>query len=97
MLREERVPDIRLQLLDAQRQTAVLRLNAQNDRANLLALLQDLRGMLNALGPAEVRDVHQAVDAIFDFAEGPKVGQVANAAFNDRAGRVLVPLPQGFS
>ena len=32
MLREERIPHIRLELLDAERQAAVLRLDAQNDQ-----------------------------------------------------------------
>src|SRR5258708_20501110 len=39
--------------------------------------------MLDALGPAQVADVHQPVDAIFDFNEGAKVGQVADPAFHD--------------
>ena len=42
VLSEERIPDIRLQLLDAERQPAVLGLNTQNDSLHLLALLQDL-------------------------------------------------------
>src|SRR5579862_1892480 len=38
MRRKEAFPDIRLQLLDAQRKTAVLRLDTQNHSLHLLAL-----------------------------------------------------------
>ena len=51
---EEALPDIGLQLLDAQREAAVLRLDAENDSLDLFALLHDFRGMLDALGPAQV-------------------------------------------
>ncbi len=69
---------------------AVLRLHAENDGLHLFALLHDLRGMLDALGPAQVGDVNQAVDAILDLNEGAEVGEVAHAAFDDRAHRILV-------
>src|SRR5580698_6033925 len=51
---EEALPDIGLHLLDAQRETAVLRLDAENDSLHLLALLHHFRWMLHALGPAQV-------------------------------------------
>src|SRR5581483_11150074 len=54
VLGEERLPYIGLELLDAQRQAAVLRLHAQHYSTNFLALLQDFRRMLDALGPAQV-------------------------------------------
>ena len=83
MLLEEGLPHIRLQLLDAQRQTTVFRLDAKNDGANFLTLLENLRGMLDALGPAQIADVNQSVNAVFNFDEGAEVGQVANPAFHD--------------
>src|ERR1700757_1276066 len=90
MLRQEPIPDIRLELLDAQRKTAILRLDAQNDRTNLLALLQDLGRMLDPLGPAQVRNMHQTVDAVFDLDERAEVGEVAYAPFDDGAGGILL-------
>src|SRR5438309_1446389 len=69
VLGEEGLPDIGLELLDAQRQAAVFRLDAENHSLDLLALLQDFGRMLDALGPAQVRDMHQAVDAVFDLDE----------------------------
>src|SRR4051794_5978137 len=87
---EETLPHIGLELLDAQAQAAVLRLHAENDSLHLLALLHDFRRVLDALGPAQVGDVHQAVDAVFDLDEGSEVGEVANAAFDDGAGGVAL-------
>ena len=43
--------------------------------------------MLDALGPAQVAHVHQAVDPIFNLNEGSEVGQVAHPAFHDGARR----------
>jgi len=37
--------------------------------------------MLHALGPAQIADVDQAVDSVFDLDEGAEVGQIANATF----------------
>jgi len=80
VLREEGVPDVRLKLLDAERQAAVFGFDAENDRLDLLTLLENFRGVLDALGPREVRDVDEAVDAVFDLDEGAEVGEVADAA-----------------
>src|ERR1700735_3723378 len=51
---KEALPHVRLQLLDAQREAAVLRLNAENNSLHLFALLHNFRRMLDALGPAQV-------------------------------------------
>src|SRR5271156_5274656 len=88
MLREEGIPDIRLELFDAQRQTAVLGLNAQNHGLDLFALLEPFRGMLHALGPAQIAYVNQAVDAVLDLDERTEIRQVAHAALDLCSGRV---------
>ena len=90
VLGEERIPDIGLELLDAEREAAVLRLDAEDDCLDLLTLLENFRGVLDALGPAEVGDVDQTVDAVFDLDEGAEVGEVADAAFDDGTDGVLV-------
>ena len=46
--------------------------------------------MLHALGPTQIADVNQAVDALFDLDERAEVGQVANPAFDRRSDWVLV-------
>ena len=90
MLLEEGLPDIGLQLLHAQREAAFVGLDRQHDGLHLVALLQDFRRMLDALGPAQVADVDQAVDAVFDLDEGAEVGEVADLAFDDGAHRELL-------
>jgi len=82
---EERFPHIGLKLLYAQRQPALVRLNGQHHGLHAITLLQHFGRMLHALGPAQVADVHQAVDAVFDFDEGSEVSQIANLAFDDAA------------
>ena len=45
--------------------------------------------MLNLLGPREVADVNQAVNAFFEFNEYTKVGEVANLSSMLAANRIL--------
>src|ERR1035441_2020133 len=82
MLREERIPDVGLHLLYAERKTALVRLNGQDDGLDLVALLEHLGGMLHTGRPAQVADVHQAVDAVFDFDERAELSQVTHTAFD---------------
>src|ERR1700683_130657 len=90
MRSEEALPDIGLHLLDAQRETAVLRLDAENNSLHLLALLHHFRWMLHALGPAQVRDVNQPVNTVLDLDERAEVSQVAHAALDDGSLGILV-------
>src|SRR5215470_980370 len=90
MLGEECLPHIGLKLLDPKREAAVFRLYAENNSLHLFTLLQNFRGMLDALGPAQVRNVYQTIDAVFDLDERSEVGQVAHAAFNVGACRVAL-------
>ncbi len=46
--------------------------------------------MLDALGPAQIRDVYQSVDAVFDLDEGAKVCQVAHTALDHCACRIAL-------
>ena len=90
MLREERIPNIGLHLLDAEREAALVGLNGEDDGFDLVALLQDFGRMLDARGPAQVADVDEAVDSVFDFDEGAELGEIADAAFDGRAHGILV-------
>ncbi len=87
MCLEERLPDVGLKLLHAQRQAALVRLDGENDRLHAITFFQYLRRVLDTLGPAQVADVNQAVDAVFDFDECSEVGQIAYAAFDGHADR----------
>src|SRR6266852_4632046 len=90
VLREERIPDVGLHLLHAERKAALVRFNGQNHSLDLVAFLQHLGRMLYAGGPAEVADMHQAVNSVFDFNESAKLGQIADPAFDRRPHRIFV-------
>src|SRR5262245_25483544 len=87
---EELVPDVGGQLLEAQREALVLGVDVEHHRFDGVALLQHLRGVLDALGPRQVGDVDQAVDPVLDLHEGAELGQVADLALEARADGVLV-------
>src|SRR2546422_8801792 len=80
---EELVPYIRLQLLHAERQTMVLRINVEDHRIDSLTLLQYLGWMLDP-PRRNIGDMHKPVDSLFDFNEGAKVGEIANPATDHR-------------
>lgn len=44
--------------------------------------------MLDALGPTEVRNMNQAINAFFDLDESAEVRELADAAFHHRANTV---------
>src|ERR1700678_129558 len=90
LLREERIPNIGLHLLYAERKAALVGLNRQNDGLDLVAFLQHLGRMLHASRPAQVADVHKTVNPIFDFDEGAKLGQVANPALDGCSDGIFV-------
>src|SRR5579872_4217965 len=46
--------------------------------------------MLDPFGPAQVRNVHQPVDAVFDLNESAEISQVAYASFNDGSDGILL-------
>ena len=86
------IPRIGDQLLDAERHLGLLavEVDVEDDRLDLVPLLIELRRVLDPLGPRQVGDVHQAVDALFDLHEDPEVGDVADDALDDRSRRVLL-------
>ena len=87
---EEDLPDVGLHLLHAEAHALVQGIQAQDLGGDCVALLHDLAGVLDLLGPAEVGDVDQAVDALFQFDEGAELGDVAHGAGDDLAGLVLL-------
>src|SRR5207248_2541834 len=50
----------------------------------------DFRRMLDALCPAQVGDMDEAVDAIFDFDEGAEVSKITNATLDNGSGRITL-------
>src|ERR1700722_4893628 len=81
-------PDI-FDLLDAERQPAVLGIDLEHLGFDRVTLLEFLAGMLDPFGPTDVADVNQAFHALFDFYEGAKICQIANAPRDNRSDRVF--------
>ena len=84
------IPRILLQLLDPQRELVAVLIDVQHHRLDLLPLLIDLARVLHLVSPGQVRDVHEAVDPVFDAHEDPEIRDVPNQPLNPRAFRVSI-------
>ena len=71
-------PGVLLHLFVAQAEAAVFLVHFQDLHFHLVTDLAEVAGVLHALGPAEVTDVHQAVHAFLQFHEYAEVGEVAH-------------------
>ena len=89
MLFEPVAPDV-VDLLDAQRYAAVLRVDLQHLGGNVFALLEHLVRILDAARPAYVSDVHQTVKAILDLHERAELRDVPHLPGHHRAHRILL-------
>src|SRR5690606_6234121 len=67
-------PGIGLELLEAEGDALVLRVDVEDDGLDLLAELEDLRGVLG-LGPGHLADVDEALDALLELDERAVVGE----------------------
>src|SRR5258706_5881801 len=90
MAREEVVPDVGGELLQPERQTLVLGVDAEHHRLDHVALLQHFRRVLDPLAPRHVGDVDQTVDVFFNLDERAELGEVADLALDLRADRILL-------
>ena len=72
-------PDV-VELLDAQRNAAIRRVDLEHLGLDGVALLERIARMLYAARPTDVADVDQAVKPFFNFDERAELGQVAHAA-----------------
>ena len=77
----EDFPWVFFQLLVSEAHAAILLVEFEHDNFDFVPYVAKLRGVLDLLGPAEVRDVHQTVDAFFQLDEEAEVGEVAHRAF----------------
>src|SRR5262245_60540786 len=87
MVREELLPDVRLQLLDSERQPMVVTVDVQNHSFDALALLQNFRRVLDA-ARRDVRHMNEPVDSLFNFNERAEIREISNAAGDNRTYRV---------
>ncbi len=85
----ESVPGILLDLLVAEGDAPLVPVEVEDDHFDLLPLLQHFAGVAHLARPGEVRDVHEAVDPVLEFDEGPEGDKVADHALVPRVGAVL--------
>ena len=77
----EDLPWILFDLLVTEAHAAVFLVQFEHHDFDFVAHVAELRGVLDFLGPAEVRNVHQTVDAFFQFDKQAEVGEVAHLSF----------------
>src|SRR5262249_31491826 len=82
-------PRIAFELLDAERELLVGFVNAEDDSTDLVRFLEPLGRMPELLGPCDVADVDEAVDADADIDEHAEIGDRLDFTFHDRADREL--------
>ena len=82
------LPWVRSKLLDTQREALVFLVDLQDNRLNGLAFGIFLGWMLDPLGPGEIRDVDQAVDALFYADKDTEISDIFNLSFDDGTYRI---------
>ena len=82
-------PRIFGQLLDAEGELFAFLIHGQHLGLHGVADLEELVGMTDLLGPADVGHMDEAVDAVFDADEHAEFGDVLDDAFKDGAFGVL--------
>ncbi len=83
----ERIGD---ELLDAERELLLARIDLQHDGLDLVAHVVEVAGVLEARVPGEVGHVHEPVDPLFDAQEDSEVRDVLDLGLEARAGGVLL-------
>ena len=74
----EAFPGIRSELLHAERDSVLSPIDGEDNAFHFLPFTEDLTRVIDTLGPADIRDVYQTIDAFFDFHEGAKCGEAFN-------------------
>ena len=78
-----------LDLLQAEADAVRLLVDAEHLALDLLAHGQELRGVLDLLGPGHLGDVDEPLDALLELDERAVVGEAHDLALDARAHRVL--------
>src|SRR5579859_6162446 len=88
VLLEPLAPDV-VDLLDAERDAAIIGIDLQNLGRDGFALFENFMRILDALRPAHVADVDESVKAFFDFHEGAELRDVADFSCDNGADGIL--------
>ena len=86
----ELIPRIRLHLLVAQRDAPRPLVDIQDHDVEALSLAHHFVRMAHFLGPGQIGNMNQSVDARLDAHEHAEIGDVAHLARHDRARRIAV-------
>src|SRR5207237_7134373 len=89
VLLDEGVPRVRHDLLQAEADPALLRIDVEHHYLDLLAGRDDLAGVHILFGPAHLGDMDQPFDPRLQFDKGAVVGDVGDAALVLGARRVF--------
>src|ERR1700685_926611 len=81
----QQIPGIGSQLPHTQGDSPLGRIHVEHYAFHLIADIDQLRGMLHALGPSHLADVNQAFNALFQLDERAVVGDADHASTNVRA------------
>src|SRR5213594_1261017 len=92
----DRRPRIRLDLLHAQRDPLGAAVDVEHDHLDLVADIDELRGMADPAGPGHLRDVNEPFDTGLELDERAVVGEAHDLAVRLGAGgvRLLDTLPR---
>src|SRR5579885_2045964 len=85
----EGLPRVRHDLLQAEADAALLRVDVEHHDFDLLRGRDDLAGMHVLLGPAHLRNMDEPLDARLEFNERAVIGDVRDAALELGAGRIF--------
>ena len=83
-------PGVLGELLEAQRDFLLVRIDFQDHHVDFLSHAQQLAGMVDSLGPAHFADMHEAFDAFFEFHERPVAHDIDHGALDHRVQRIAV-------
>ena len=85
----EFIPRIARELFDAEAEAFVGDVDVEDDGFDFIAFLVDFVRVANFLRPADIGDVDETIDAIFDADEETEIGDIADFALDDRADGVF--------
>src|SRR5262245_26645531 len=83
----ESFPGVWLDLFDPEADAAAARIDFEDGRFDFLSNREQFRWVLDAFGPAHLRNVNQALDSRFEFAERAVICQADDLTLDARADR----------
>ena len=89
VLLENGLPRVRERVFQRERDPAGVRVDVRDDGLDLVSRRHELRGVLDLLRPAHLRDVHEPLDTLLELHERAVVGHVGDAAADAGARRVF--------